>query len=173
MKFCLFHLSNISDVCIFQSDLDLWRTIAAVSDDLWNSITWRPAAYLSSRSAFSWHVFPREICQKNVRTLPYTTGSNVHFANIVVTSKSNSQVLYWTHDSKHLWNSTVFSLSVFVEWMLLMRFQRKQSITTKQSKGFLCLATKQYQWKLFFFFFSFSIKVLSWGPKGWPYQPGE
>lgn len=114
VKFCLFHLSKISDVCIFQSDLDLWRTIAAVSDDLWNSITWRPAAYLSSRSAFSWHVFPRKICQKNVRTLPYTTGSNVHFANIVVTSKSNSQVLYWTHDSKHLWNSTVFSLSLFL-----------------------------------------------------------
>lgn len=110
VKCCLFHLSEISDVYIFQSDLDLWRTNAAVSDDLWNAITWRPAAY-SRTGVHSADTFSRE---KYVRTLPYTTGSNVHFSNIVVTSKSNSQVLCWTHDSKHLWNSTMFSLSLFL-----------------------------------------------------------
>lgn len=43
------------------------KTNVVVSPDLWNSVTRRPATYLSNRRAGSWHTFPRrntsQVCQ--------------------------------------------------------------------------------------------------------------
>lgn len=143
MKRPLFCLGEISDASVFQSDLDLRRTNAAVSDDLWNSITWRPAAYLSNRSAGSWHVFPRRNMSKECQNISLQDWVKCSFfPSIVVTSESNvsDPWLKAFAEFDHV------SLSL----VLLMRFLSRKK---KKRHCFVCLARTISIKALFLFLF--------------------